>query len=218
MNRRFQNFIRMMTVGLLLLLISCVTTVKNSSVENTSGTPTIYTPPDTAGPVAGVGIETQDIISMCDKMMRSMMANPILANAASPPHVIVDAVYFHNESTSRLNMNIITDRLRSGLTQHANGRMIFIARHHSDMVEKERKLKREGVVDQATAPQTKKTLGGDYRLGGRITSLDSIAQKTGLTQRYTQIVFEMIDLETSAIVWGGEYSFQKAAADDIIYR
>ena len=39
-----------------------------------------------------------------------------------------------------------------------------------------------------------------------------------MMQRYSQIIFEMVDLETSEIVWSGIYEFGKAAQDDIIYR
>lgn len=200
----------------LMLLSGCAT--YSSQVENAPGRPTIYAAPDTVGPVAGVGIESQDIISMCDIMMRDMMANPVFANASSPPHVIVDAVYFRNESTSRVNLNMITDRLRIGLNRYSGGRMVFVGRHYSDMVEKEKKLNQTGIVDGGTTPYAAKTLGGDYRLGGRITSLDAIDQKSGLTSRFSQIIFEMMDLQNGAIVWGGDYSFKKAAADDVIYR
>jgi hypothetical protein len=85
-------------------------------------------------------------------------------------------------------------------------------------VAKERELKRQGVVDKATLPTARAPKGGDYRLGGRITSLDSRDPKSGMMQRYNQIVFEMVDLETSEIVWSGIYEFAKAAQDDIIYR
>jgi hypothetical protein len=180
--------------------------------------PTTYSAPDTVGPLTGVGIESQDIVSMCDAMMRDMMACSILANAPSPPQVIVDASYFLNESASRINLNMIADRLRSGLVRAANGRMVFVGRHYADMVEKERKLKEKGITDEGTTPYAAQTLGGDYRLGGRITSQDAIAQSSGLTSRFTQIIFEMVDLQTSAIVWGGNYSFKKTAADDVIYR
>lgn len=199
------------------LVMGGCTTYK-SDVENAPGRPTIYTAPETVGPVAGIGIESQDIIGMTDKMMRDMMTNPLLVNASKPPHVIVDAVYFRNESTSRINLNMITDRLRIGLNRHSNGRMIFVGRHYSDMVENERKLKAKGITDQGTTGYAAKTLGGDYRLGGRITSQDAISNSSGLTSRYTQIVFEMVDLQTGAIIWGGEYSFQKTAGDDVIYR
>jgi hypothetical protein len=39
-----------------------------------------------------------------------------------------------------------------------------------------------------------------------------------MIQRSTQIVFEMVNLETAQIVWSGIYEMAKAAQDDIIYR
>ncbi|RAU21525.1 penicillin-binding protein activator LpoB [Paramagnetospirillum kuznetsovii] len=187
-------------------------------VDNTAGAPTVYIDPGTSGPVKGVGIESQDVIAMTDQMLRDMLSQPRLANAAMPPNVIIDSEYFHNESSSRLNKNSITDRLRVGLNRAAAGRMQFVGRHYADMVAKERDLKRQGTVDKATLPAAGAQKGGDYRLGGRITSLDSRDPKTGMMQRYNQIIFEMVDLETSEIVWSGIYEFAKAAQDDIIYR
>ena len=64
----------------------------------------------------------------------------------------------------------------------------------------------------------KATLGSDYKLGGRITSLDQKSTRTGLTQRMTQITFEMFDVETGEIVWSGIYDFVRAASDDVVYR
>ena len=187
-------------------------------VDNSAGSPSTYIDPGSAGPVRGVGIESQDIVGMTDQMMRDMLAQPRLANAQVPPNVIIDAEYFYNESSSRLNKNSITDRLRVGLNRASGGRMQFVGRNYADMVAKERELKRQGVVDKATLPGARAQKGGDYRLGGRITSLDARDPKTGMMQRYSQIIFEMVDLETSEIVWSGIYEFAKAAQDDVIYR
>lgn len=195
-----------------LLLSACQT------VQNEAGTPTTYTDPGTLGPVKGVGIESQDIISMTDQIMRDMLTEPRLANAAKTPNVIIDAEYFINESSSRINRNSITDRLRVGLQRAAQGRMIFVGRHYANMVQEERNLKRQGVVDKAANPAAAAQKGADYRLGGRITSLDARDAKTGMTQRYSQIIFEMTDLESGEIVWSGIYEFSKAATDDVIYR
>ncbi|HSV29464.1 MAG TPA: penicillin-binding protein activator LpoB [Candidatus Omnitrophota bacterium] len=202
----------MSVVAATLALSACQT------VQNQAGTPTTYQDPASMGAVRGVGIESQDIVSMTDQMMRDMLTEPRLANASPPPNVILDAEYFINESASRLNRNSITDRLRVGLQRAAQGRMQFVGRHYANMVQSERNLKRKGVVDKGKNPTAEAQKGGDYRLGGRITSLDARDSKTGLTQRYHQITFEMIDLETSEIVWSGIYEFAKAAADDIIYR
>jgi hypothetical protein len=189
-----------------------------NTVQNSAGTPTVYHDPSVGGPVQGVGIESQDIVSMTDQMMRDLLAEPRLANAQVPPNVIIDAEYFSNESASRFNKNAITDRLRVGLNRAAKGRMVFVGRQYAGMVEAERKVKRAGAVDGGTTPAAKAQKGGDYRLGGRITSVDSRDAKTGRVSRFTQIIFEMVDLETAEIVWSNMYDFAKSAQDDVVYR
>jgi penicillin-binding protein activator len=196
-------------------LVGCATT---SPTQNTSGAPTVELDPGTRGPVAGVGIEGQDIISMTDRMMRDMLASPVLARAPAPPQVIVDSQHFENQSSQRLNKDAITDRLRVGLNRASQGRMVFVSRQSAAVVAQERDLKRTGTVDRATIGLTKAQAGADYRLIGRINSLDSRDGRTGMVQRYNQITFEMIDLERGTIVWSGMYEFARAAADDIVYR
>lgn len=198
--------------ALAVLLTGCQT------VQSAPGMRTVELDPGTRGPAAGVGIEGQDIVSMTDRMMRDMLANPILANAVQPPQVIVDGEFFENESSQRINKNVITDRLRVGLNRAANGRMVFVGRHYAGMVAQERDLKRQGITDVGTRGLTKAQAGGDYRLGGRISSLDSRNPANGMVQRYNLIVFEMVDLERGTIVWSGSYEFMRASQDDIIYR
>ena len=204
------------TAAIALALAGCATTTY--PVVNAPGTPTTYQDPGTRGPVSGIGIEANDIVSMTDRMIRDMLTSPILAGASTPPRVIIDAEYFVNESSSRLNKNSITDRLRVSLTRSSQGRMVFVGRQYADMVAKEREVKRQGATDAGTNPLAKAQLGGDYRLGGRITSLDARSPGTGQMSRYNQIIFEMVDLETSQIVWSGIYEFLKTAQDDVIYR
>ena len=185
-----------------------------------AGVATLRVDPGIAGPVQGIGIEGQDIIGMSDQMMRDMLATPRLVSAANGrfPRVIVDAQYFSNDSSQPINRNIITDRLRVSLNRAAQGRMTFIGRQYAGAVQAERELKRNGVTDVGTTGLSKATLGSDYRLGGRINSLDQRSGRSGLTQRYTQITFEMFDTESGEIVWSGMYEFARAAADDVVYR
>ena len=174
--------------------------------------------PAQRGPVGGVGIEGNDIIAMTDMMMRDMLGNAQLAGRNPAPRVIVDGEFFTNESIQPINKNTITDRLRVGLNRASQGRMVFVGRQFAGMVQQERELKRQGVVDVGTTGLTRAQAGADYRLGGRISSLDARNAKTGLQQRYNQIIFEMVDLETGVIVWSGMYEFARSAADDVIYR
>ena len=191
---------------------------KRQPIDNVAGRPTTYIDPATRGAVSGVGVESQDILSMTDLMMRSILTSGILEGKSKPPRIIMDSKYFENQSSQALNKNLIVDKLRTGLIRSAKGRVMFLARESIAMIEKERQLKRDGQVDQGTTGLTKATGGADYRLTGRIKSLDAVDRNTGTIQRYTQITFELIDLEYGAIVWSDDFEFSKFAQDDAIYR
>ena len=198
-----------------VVLVGCA-----STPQNASGVATVALNPAIAGPVQGVGIEGQDIVRMSDEMMRDMLSSPRLVTATNgkAPRVIIDAQYFANDSTQPINRNIITDRLRVALNRSAQGRLSFIGRQYVVAIQAERDLKRNGVTDVGTVGLTKATLGSDFRLGGRINSNEQRSSRSGLTQRYTQITFEMFDVESGEIVWSGMYEFSRAAADDVVYR
>jgi hypothetical protein len=178
----------------------------------------VYEDTGTPGSLQGVGIESQDIASMTDRMMRDVLSTKVLAGRSTAPRVIIDDQYFTNESSSVINKRLITEKLMVHLNRAAAGRMVFIERAAADMVETERTLKRQGVVSEGTMGSTDTTAGADFRLAGRIMSLDSRDTRTGSIARYHQIVFKMVDLETGVAVWTGMYEFKKSAQDDIIYR
>lgn len=195
-------------------LTGCVT----EGIPYSSGIPPMTVNPATQGPVSGVGIEGQDIVSMTDQMVRDMLANPTLAARTTPPRVVIDSRYFRNEGSQPINRDLITNRLLVELNRAAKGRMIFLTRNNINMVEKARNLKRSGVTDEGTTGLTNAIAGADYRLTGEIATLDERNVRTGMIERYNQITFEMIDLESGAIVWSGQYEFERAADDDVVYR
>lgn len=170
------------------------------------------------GPVSGVGIEAHDITTMTDTMMRDLLSVPQLARAQKPPRVIVDDSDFRNEGSQPINRKLIVNKLRTALARSAKGRMKFLGREFADSVEKERQLKREGVTDIGTAGMTKAQFGADYKLTGTIATLDSYSASTGLNQRYTQVTFEMLDLESGELIWSNQYEMERVAADDVSYR
>ena len=197
-----------------LALAGCATT----SVPNANGVAPTTLDPTVRGPVSGVGLEGSDIITMTDQMMRDMLGNQQLANAKTAPRVIIDAEFFQNDGAQPINRNAITDRLRVNLNRAAQGRMIFVGRQYAGMVQQERDLKRQGVTDTGTTGLTKAQAGADYRLGGRMATVDARNPTTGMVQRYTQVTFEMVDLENSTIVWSNLYELSRAAADSVVYR
>jgi hypothetical protein len=202
-------------LGALLGLAACST----PNLDNSAGRRVVYQDVGTtSSTMAGVGMESQDIVSMTDRMVRDILSNPAIAGRSTPPRIIIDSEYFANESSSRINKNTITDRLRVELTRAAQGRLLFVARHYGDMVSRERDAKRSGEYDGGTIRSTKAKAGADFRLGGRITSQDMASKSTGTVNRSHQIVFELVDQEYETIVWSGLYEFRKEAQDDILYR
>jgi len=202
------------TLASTLVLAGCSST----TIDNSAGRATVYEDARSPGKVQGVGVESQDIMAVTDQMMRDMLSNPQLVSREVAPRIIIDSQYFTNESSSRINKNMLTDRLRINLNRASNGRLVFVGREYADMVEKERELKRMGVVDGGTIRSTQATAGADFRLVGRIMSLDAMDTRSQERSRYHQITFELVDLELGTYVWSGMYEFQKTAQDDVIYR
>lgn len=199
----------------LLALAGCAT----PNLDNSPGRRVVYQDVATTSTrVAGVGVESQDVVSMTDRMVRDILSNPQIAGRAAAPRIIIDSEYFSNDSSSRINKNMITDRLRIELNRAAQGRLVFVARHYGDMVAREREAKRAGEHDAGTIRTTRARAGGDFRLGGRITSLDANSAASGTLSRYHQISFELVDLEYETIAWSGMFEFKKEAQDDVLYR
>ncbi len=190
----------------------------NVWVKNKAGKATVDIDPSRRGPVAGIGIEGQDVMAMTDQMVRAILATPQFVNRTVPAQVILDSSNFRNGSTQRINKDIIVNRLRVQLNRAAAGRMTFVGRGFQEMVNTERQLKRDGVVDVGTTGMTQSTAGGDFGLTGTISTMDSRDPVSGTSQRYTQITFEMYDLERGTIVWSDMYEFARASTDDVIYR
>lgn len=200
-----------------LLAISAALTGQ-SAIAQKRGRPAVDLDPTAKGLVTGTGIEGQDVVAIADRMMRDLLSNPTVSARETPPQVIIDGEYFTNESSQRINKNILTDRLRVALNRSSQGRMVFVSRQAARMVQDERDMKRDGVTDVGTLGLTRAQAGGDYRLQGNITSLDSRDNRTGTVQRFTQLTFEMVDLERATIVWSNSYDISRAAADDVVYR
>ena len=175
--------------------------------------------PSGRGAVTGTGFETRDFIAMADIVVRDLLQRPDFVQAAKPPRVIVDSSRLINKSSQRLDTDMISDRLRAQLMRAAAGRIRFVSRENIQDVMDERELKRSGTTDVATKGLARATAGVDYKLVGRITSTDERNNETGMQQRGMQVVFELIDLETSESVYISEpYATLRAVRPDVVYR
>lgn len=204
-----------------LQLLACVlglALVQPGLAADDNGQAAQYQDPTSQGKVSGIGIESQDIATVSDTMVRDLLADAGVMKMERAPRIIMDAEYFKNESTQRFNKNLIVDRLRIALQRASKGRLLFVSRESAAMVAAEREMKRDGVTDVGTTGLTKAQAGGDFRLVGRISTLDSRSASTGTVERYTQLSFELIDLETGISLWSNQYEMKKAGRDDAVYR
>jgi len=186
-------------------------------VDPTATRPSAYIPSDSPGPVTGIGIESQDIEGMSDQMVRDILSSGAFPSRQPAPRIVMDSAYFTNQSTNRIDVDLITDRMRVELQRAARGQLMFLARHALKAVEEEHALKKTDEFDGGTLPGSQ--IGGaDYRLVGRIASRDAVNSTSGMQQRYTQVTFELVDLQYGNIVWSNLYTLNKAVLDDVVYR
>src|SRR5690606_12479911 len=202
----------------LLLLAGGDGLARERRLENRHGVQARDLDPGQKGLVTGVGIEAHDIQSMTNQMARDMFASGFLNGLERAPRVLVDEQEFRNEGSQIINRRMITQRLMTELNRAAQGRMSFVGQRYAGMVAKQRELKREGTTDVGTTGLTGGQAGIDFFLAGALMTLDSRDPASGVVQRYNQIAFELVDAETGAVVWAGMYEFQRAAADDVVYR
>ncbi|KQM63582.1 MULTISPECIES: hypothetical protein [unclassified Sphingomonas] len=190
-----------------------------SAQRNRRGTQATELDPTGRGAIFGVGLESRDIDMIADQIVRDLLSRPDIAGTPTPPRIVIDSEKFYNDSSQRIDRDMVTGALRASLSRAAAGRIRFVSRESMDIVMRERELKRTGVADSGTRGMTQGVSGVDYQLVGKMSSLDSRDMKSGLVQRRTQVVFELVDLETGDLPWTSQpYVILRAAGDDVVYR
>ena len=184
-------------------------------VKNPSGVPVTEMRPDERGFVAGTGVESQDLVSVTDKMARSILGIPQIARAVNEPSVVLEPVT--NNTRFPINKDIFLTRIRSQLNSKAMGRVSFLDRAMMKTLERERALKQSGQVTASANPNGPSEFGGaDYFLTGQ---LDGIATRTSQgTSDYILYTFRLTDARTSRIVWEDSAEIKKQGLEDAAYR
>src|ERR1035437_481062 len=146
-NMPFMNLLtpnKFQTCVLAMLAAGVLAGCASSGIKNPSGRPVTEMRPDERGFVAGTGVESQDLVVVTDKMARSIVAIPQIANAQGAPRIVLDPV--KNETRFPINKEIFLTRIRSQLNSKAAGKALFLARDRMTALERERDLKKSGQV------------------------------------------------------------------------
>ncbi len=205
---------RLLAAGLLAgsaFFSGCATT---AGVKNPSGVAVTEMRPDERGFVAGTGIESQDMVTVTDKMARSILGIPQIARAQVPPSIVLEPVV--NNTRFPINKDIFLTRLRTQLNSKAMGQVSFLDREMMKTLERERELKRSGQVTASADPRPVEFGGADYFLTGK---LDGMTTRTSQgTSDYVLYSFRLTDARTSRIVWEDSAEIKKQGLEDAAYR
>ncbi len=170
--------------------------------------------PDERGFVAGTGIESQDIVGVADKMARGIVSVPEIANAKGVPRVVLLPV--KNETRFPINKDIFLQEIMSLLNERAVGKVRFLARDRMTDLERERELKVTGQVTSSTDANVNQFKGADFMLTGKL--MGQTTRTSAGTSDYVLYTFELIDPNTSDIIWQGSQRIKKQGLEDAAYR
>ena len=192
------------------LLAGCAAT----GVKNPSGTGVTEMRPDERGFVSGTGIESQDIVTVSDKMARELLQRPEISNAQGIPRIVLLPV--KNDTRFAFRKDIFLEEIKSLLNERAGGKIRFLARDRMEELENERALKQSGQVTSKTDPNVRQFKGADFFLTGKLVG--QTTQNSRGTSDYVLYVFELIDPATSDVLWSGSHRIKKQGQEDAVYR
>ena len=205
-----QNALKASTFLVLLVYITgCA-----SGVSNPSGVPVTEMQSDERGFVTGTGIESQDLVSVTDKMARSLVNTPEINDFLGMPRIVLDPVI--NNTRFPIQQGIFLTRIRSLLNSRTRGKMRFLARERMDARRAEREMKRTGELTSSSDPNVQEFKGADFFLTGK---LDGQTTRTSAgTSDYVLYSFQLIDARTAEIIWEDFSELKKQGLEDASYR
>jgi PBP1b-binding outer membrane lipoprotein LpoB len=205
------KFFASLSIGLTAaVIVGCA----SSGIDSPNGRGVVEMRADEKGFVQGTGIESQDIVAVTDKMARGIMAVPEIANAQKVPRIVLLPV--KNDTRFPFNKDIFLDEIMARLNEQAAGKVRFLARDRITELERERDLKRTGQVTSDSDPNIQKFKGADFMLTGKLVG--QTTKTSAGTSDYVLYSFELIDPNTSEVIWNGSHRIKKQGQTDAAYR
>jgi PBP1b-binding outer membrane lipoprotein LpoB len=208
-NPMFKSLKPLGAAALALTLVGCA----SSGVRNPSGVPVTEMRPDERGFVAGTGVESQDVVTISDKISRMILNTPEIAQAQGVPRIVLLPI--ENNTRFAFNKNIFLSKIQDQLTQSTT-KVRFLARERIQALEQERQLKQSGQVTSSSDPNVQEFKGADFFLTGKLEGL-STRTSQGMSD-YILYTFQLIDPRTSDIIFSGSHEIKRQGLEDASYR
>ncbi len=193
---------KLVFLSICLFLAGCAT-IETSYTRNIQ--------PDQDDELGGTGIESTDIRTVSRKMAASILEVPQIMNAQGSPKIALLPV--KNSTRFIINKDIFTKKIRIELNQNAMGKVTFLARDRIEDILKERQSKRDGLVGASKQEDLK---GVDFYLTGELMGLSKAIK--GDRSDYISMSFQLIDAETSEVIWENEYEVKRVGSAGVVYQ
>jgi PBP1b-binding outer membrane lipoprotein LpoB len=200
------NHFLLLTLTSLSLLAACAT-APEPGVR--------YVDPGAQGAVQTTGIESQDIAAAAQKAAQSIVNIPQISQASKAPIIIITPVI--NRSSSPIDSDLYTTKLRGTLMQYSNGAVRFLARDASAATnEREQQLRESGAVaGGGTANSNRTGATYDYLLTAEIQGI-ATANSQGASD-YFLVSFKLVDFK-DILLWENQYEIKKEGRESGVYR
>jgi len=152
-------------------------------------------------------LESADLVTACNDAVGRLLAHHRLSGRFGPPVFVIDSTYFSNHTHDDYDVVGLADLLRNELLNAGGDRIRVVHQpHHGHSAHSAHKpdpeLEPHVVVSSA--------MQADYALGASITEVSRRAG--GVTENYTQIAFQAIDMRSQEVVFADLHAFKKASS------
>lgn len=161
--------------------------------------------------LGGTGTDSGDVKTMAERMAREIAGINWPKEGVTPRVAVLP---LENQTRFRIDPKLLQNKLVKDLLNFSKGAVSYLARDSEQAVMTERAKKRAGIYDKGNQAAT--MAGADYLLKGEMRSL-SKASKEGVSD-YIVYSFQLIDAESSVILWMGDYETKKMGETGVIYQ
>ena len=158
-------------------------------------------------------LEPQDVRRTVEKMVDSMLADQDFIAEIGGKRPVLDITGIKNRSTMHLDMESITDSIRTKLVRSRKFR--FMDRTNAaDDLQFMNDQALNGLTDQKKAVRAGKQSAAQMYLYGALTEMRS--QVNGVTDRYYKFTLNLKDLSSGEIVWTDEQEIRKEQTNNLM--
>ncbi len=144
-----------------------------------------------------------DMQKTVSSLVASMIAHPVIANAKTPPVVMVTQL--QNKTSEHIDTQSVMDMVRVELMK--TGKVSFIDKEARQDISDEYNYQNSGMVESTTKKGPGGQVGADFIVNGR---LDSIVQEVGKDKTvYYKITLNLTNIKTSVVNWTDQKQIRK---------